>query len=175
MIHLRRAEPGDVALLKYWDEKPHVIAATGNDCTAHDADDRFDWSFEIARDLPWRKFLIGEDEGRPVGVIQIIDPAEEETYYWGECEPDLKAIDIWIGEESDLGQGFGSQMMRLALKHCFSGPQVKAVLIDPMAWNVRAHRFYERHGFRFVERRMFGPDDCHVMRISRADWLGSSR
>jgi aminoglycoside 6'-N-acetyltransferase len=35
-------------------------------------------------------------------MIQIIDPAQEETHYWGDVEAELRAIDIWIGEESDL-------------------------------------------------------------------------
>jgi aminoglycoside 6'-N-acetyltransferase len=41
------------------------------------------------------------------------------------------------------------------------------VLIDPLAGNVGAHRFYERLGFRFVERRRFGTDDGFVYRLDR--------
>jgi aminoglycoside 6'-N-acetyltransferase len=44
------------------------------------------------------------------------------------------------------------------------------VLIDPLASNTRAHRFYERLGFEFVERRRFGADDCFVYRLPRAAW-----
>jgi aminoglycoside 6'-N-acetyltransferase len=40
-------------------------------------------------------------------------------------------------------------------------------VIDPLASNVRAIRFYERLGFRAIERRMFGADDCLVMRLER--------
>ncbi len=58
-------------------------------------------------------------------------------------------------------------MMRLALERCFADPQVSAVLIDPLASNTRAHRFYERLGFRFVERRRFGADECFVYRLDR--------
>ncbi len=42
----------------------------------------------------------------------------------------------------------------------------------PLAANVRAHRFYERLGFRFVERRRFGQDECLVYRLDRADYEG---
>lgn len=42
------------------------------------------------------------------------------------------------------------------------------MLIDPLASNERSHRFYERLGFRFVERRSFGEDDCFVYRLERA-------
>jgi aminoglycoside 6'-N-acetyltransferase len=61
-------------------------------------------------------------------------------------------------------------MMRLALDRCFAEPAVSAVLVDPLAANVRAHRLYERLGFRFVERRRFGADDCCVYRLERSDY-----
>ncbi len=60
--------------------------------------------------------------------------------------------------------------MQLALARCFADPTVTAVLIDPLADNTRAHRFYERMGFRFVERRRFNDDDCFVYRLNRTGW-----
>jgi aminoglycoside 6'-N-acetyltransferase len=159
-MRLRPARPSDLDLLLYWDSKPHVIAATGDDGP-------FDWESELPRKPEWRELLIAEAEGRPIGVLQIIDPAEEETHYWGEVAPDLRAIDIWIGEETDLGRGYGTTMMRLALERCFAEASVSAVLIDPLASNERAHRFYERLGFERIERRRFGPDDCYVYRLDR--------
>ncbi len=61
-------------------------------------------------------------------------------------------------------------MMRLALERCFADAAVTAVLVDPLAANERAHRFYERFGFKRIERRIFGEDDCFVYRLARADW-----
>ncbi|HEX2429382.1 MAG TPA: GNAT family N-acetyltransferase [Aestuariivirgaceae bacterium] len=162
-MRLRKATPADLSRLRYWDSKAHVIAATG-------ADDSYDWASELPRDVPWREFLIAEIEGVPIGIVQVIDPADEESHYWGEIERNLRAIDIWIGEEADLGRGYGTQMMALALDRCFADPAVKAVLIDPLASNIRAHRFYERLGFVVVERRTFGSDDCLVCRLTREDW-----
>jgi RimJ/RimL family protein N-acetyltransferase len=73
--------------------------------------------------------------GRPIGFVQIIDPAREESHYWGDCEPNLRAIDIWIGEADCLNKGYGTQMMRLAIERCFADPSVTAILIDPLASN----------------------------------------
>jgi aminoglycoside 6'-N-acetyltransferase len=162
-MHLRAARPSDLDLLLFWDSKPHVIAATGDDGS-------FDWESELPRRPEWRELLIAEAEGRPIGALQIIDPASEETHYWGEVEANLRAIDIWIGEEADLGRGYGTQMMRLALERCFAEASVSAVLIDPLASNERAHRFYERLGFKRIEQRRFGPDDCYVYRLDRRAW-----
>ncbi len=134
---------------------------------ASDPNDDWGWETELARAPDWREQLIAEVDGRPVGFVQIIDPAREESRYWGDAPAGLRAIDLWIGSEADLGKGFGTQMMRLALERCFADPQVSAVLIDPLASNTRAHRFYERLGFRFVERRRFGADECFVYRLDR--------
>ena len=155
-------------MIEYWDTKPHVLAATGND-------DEDDWGTELSLDADWLEVLVAEVDGRPVGLLQIIDPLEEETHYWGDVEANLRAIDIWIGEEADLGRGYGSEMMRLALDRCFSEPQVTAVLIDPLATNTRAHRFYERLGFQYVGAQRFGEDDCIVYRLPRDAWCRAKK
>ncbi|GAB2768368.1 GNAT family N-acetyltransferase [Rhabdobacter roseus] len=165
-ITLRPATPDDLEVLRHWDEQPHSIQA--------DPDDDWEWEKELPRNPPWREQLIAELNGRPLGFIQIIDPAEEETHYWGEVPTNLRAIDIWIGEAEDLGQGYGTVMMQLALARCFADEHVTAVLIDPLESNTRAHRFYERLGFEFVEKRTFDEDDCLVYRLDRRTWEAHS-
>jgi aminoglycoside 6'-N-acetyltransferase len=64
-------------------------------------------------------------------------------------------------------------MMRLALDRCFADARVTAVVIDPLASNVRAHRFYARLGFKPIGRRTFGADDCLVHELTRRDWLAA--
>jgi aminoglycoside 6'-N-acetyltransferase len=158
-VRLRSANLNDLDLLRRWDEQPHVVAS--------DPNDDWNWEVELARNPPWREQLIGEVDGRPVGFIQIIDPATEEAHYWGDVPADLRAIDIWIGDADDLNRGYGTAMMKLAIARCFSVPEVSAILIDPLASNTAAHRFYERLGFQFVERRQFGGDHCFVYRLER--------
>ena len=82
--------------------------------------------------------------------------------------------DIWIGEESDLGRGYGTQIMKLAIKRCFADPAVAAVLVDPLDSNTRAHRFYERLGFEYVVQRCFGEDSCFVYRLARPQTAAAS-
>lgn len=173
---LRKATLKDVALLQYWDTKPHVQWATGEDGETRvkpDPDEE-DWPGTIAQNADWQDILIAEETGRPIGVIQIIDPHLEETHYWGACAPNQRAIDIWIGEETDLGRGYGTQMMGLAIQRCFAPPEVTAILIDPLLRNKKAIRFYRRLGFADVEERWFEGDHCLVMQLARADWERTS-
>ncbi len=164
-MKLRNATTQDILLLKHWDTKAHVMAASGEG-------DSFDWENEIPRKVSWRRILMAENEEGVIGVIIIIDPKEEETHYWGNIESDLLALDIWIGEEEHLHKGYGTQMMNLALDECFQNPHVRAVLVDPLVSNTKALKFYERLGFTRVDRRMFGSDDCFVYRLEKETWRG---
>lgn len=160
-VTLRTARPEDVPVLEHWDSKPHVIACTGSDDVA-------DWHAELEQQNTGRlQILIAEQDGRPIGVLQIIDPDREVTRYWGDIGPGFRAIDIWIGEEADLGQGYGTRMMKLAHEICFMHDDVKAIILDPLVSNQQAHRFYERLGYRRIERRQFGEDDCYVYQLDR--------
>lgn len=162
-VTLRAAMVADIPFLEYWDTKPHVIYCSG-------ANDTTDWAVELERRPDWLEIMIGCDSDRPIGVVQIIDPAKEESHYWGDVAAGLRAIDIWIGEEDDLGRGFGTLMMEQAIDRCFSGADVAGILIDPLASNTAAHRFYERLGFTFIERRRFDDDDCFVYKYTRDKW-----
>jgi aminoglycoside 6'-N-acetyltransferase len=162
VLELRSAEPSDVSLLRLWDAQPHLLASKGNE--------DWEWDKELHRTPKWREQLIAEMDGRPIGFVQIIDPAQEETQYWGNVPENLRAIDIWIGNEGNLGKGYGSQMMRLALEKCFAHPRITGVLVDPLINNPRAHRFYEKHGFLAVGPRWFGVDHCLVYRLERTTW-----
>ncbi|MGB3587933.1 MAG: GNAT family N-acetyltransferase [Tunicatimonas sp.] len=162
-ITLRPASIDDLSLLLHWDQQQHVKASD-------DEDDNWNWEYELQRFPKWREQLMAELDGRPIGCVQIIDPAEEETHYWGDVEANLRALDIWIGEAEDLGKGYGTIMMKLVLERCFQDKNVTAVLIDPLEPNRRAIRFYERIGFQFVERRSFDGSHCLVYKIGRADW-----
>lgn len=168
-ITLRTATIDDLAILEKWEKEPHVMASG--------IEDDWHWDVELQRNPVWREQLIaevgGKPHGRPIGMVQIIDPLLEDTHYWGDCEPNLRAIDIWIGERDALGKGYGTVMMRLAMERCFANPAITAIIIDPLESNVRAQRFYERLGFRFVEKRRFDEDDCVVMRITREDFWGT--
>lgn len=161
-VTLRPAGLADADLLRHWDTQPHVLAS--------DPNDDWEWETELGRSHDWRDQLIGEVDGRPVGFLQIIDPAREDSHYWGDVPENRRAIDVWIGEADDLGKGYGTQMMVLGLERCFAPPSVVAVLVDPLASNVRAHRFYERFGFRFLERRTFGSDECMVLALDRTEY-----
>lgn len=156
---LRPATRDDLAVLQRWARQPHVIAAGAGD---------WDWEAELGHPPPGCEHWIAERESRAVGFVQILDPARDASRYWGDVPPGLRAIDLWVGEASDLGHGLGTTMMRAALARCFALVEVDAVLVDPLATNTRVRPFYERLGFEPLGRRMLGGDECLVYRLVRA-------
>jgi aminoglycoside 6'-N-acetyltransferase len=111
-IHLRPATIDDLPLLLKWDEEPHVIES--------DPNDDWQWETELLRSPEWREQLVAEINERPIGFVQIIDPALEEDHYWGDVPNNLRAIDIWLGNAEDLGKGYGTEIMKQAINICFS-------------------------------------------------------
>ena len=115
-IVLRPVTMDDVPLLDRWDLEPHVISASSDDPDAQKAFGDIYWPNELAMQDEFYRYFIAELDGRPIGAMQIIDPHNETTHYWGEVEPNLRAVDIWIGDAADHGHGYGETMMRLAMQ-----------------------------------------------------------
>ena len=170
-VVLRPAKVADAPLLDSWDREPHVIACSSDTPGLAVAFDGIVWAEELAAASDLSFHLIAEVDGRPIGAMQIIDPHLEPTHYWGEIEPNLRAMDIWIGPADALNRGYGTQMMTQAITDAFAEPKVTAIVIDPLNTNTRAHRFYRRLGFVEVGRQVFNDaDDCLVMRLERTVW-----
>jgi aminoglycoside 6'-N-acetyltransferase len=169
-VTLRRATVDDAVWLDLWDHDPDVIACSTDDPAATVAFANTDWAEELGAQDQHSRYFIAEVDGRPIGAMQICDPHLESSHYWGEIAPNLRAIDIWIGAPADRGKGYGATMMRLALERCFADARVTAIVVDPLASNEAAHRFYRRLGFEPVGRRTFGRDDCLVQRLEREVW-----
>jgi aminoglycoside 6'-N-acetyltransferase len=174
-VTLRPATVADAAALAAWDLEPHVIACSSDDPLAEVAFDGTDWTDELSSSAYQLTYVIAEVEGQPVGVMAVCDPHTEPSHYWGESEPGLRAIDTWIGPPEWLGRGVGTVMMTGMIDRCFAEPGVKAIVIDPLASNTAAIRFYQRLGFVPEGRRMFDEDDCLVHRLERQVWEARAR
>jgi aminoglycoside 6'-N-acetyltransferase len=174
VLAIRVATLADVPMLNVWDRDPEVIACASDDPEAEKAFLDAHWPDEIAANSDVSCYYMAELDGRPIGAMQVIDPHQEPTHYWGEIEPNLRAVDIWIGDAGDRNKGYGARMMSAVIDTCFDDPAVAAIVIDPLNSNADAHRFYQRLGFKPVGRRLFGEDDCLVHRLERANWRQGS-
>lgn len=173
-LRLRRATQADATVLARWDLDPDVIGATTDAADAAVAFGDHHWPDELAAQSELSYYLIAELDGRPIGAMQVCDPHLEPTHYWGDIEPDLRAVDVWIGAAADRCQGHGRRMMQLAHAQCFADPRVVAIVIDPLVSNTRAITFYQRLGYAPVGPRHFDDDHCLVMRLPREVWAAGA-
>jgi aminoglycoside 6'-N-acetyltransferase len=172
VIRLRPATLADAPVMQAWNHDPGVIAATTDDPDETEAFGGVDWKDELQGQSDVQRYYIAEIAGRPIGAMQIMDPHLEPSHYWGDVAPNQRAVDIWIGSAGDRGKGYGEEMMRQAMALCFADPKVTTIIIDPLASNTRAHKFYRRLGFTVVGRRLFGEEDeCLVHELTRETWL----
>jgi aminoglycoside 6'-N-acetyltransferase len=173
----RPARMSDREVLELWDLQPDVIAASSDNRDLEKAfGDEHDWTHELSMQSDVYQYYVVELDGRPIGAMQVIDPHLEPTHYWGDVEPNLRALDIWIGDPADRGLGLGEMMMWGMIDECFEDPDVTAILIDPLNSNTRAHKFYQRLGFKPQRRQVFNDeDDCLVHKLTRADWLARNQ
>ncbi|WLQ35379.1 GNAT family protein [Streptomyces castrisilvae] len=83
-------------------------------------------------------------DGRPIGTADYrdIDP------FAGEA-----TVGIVIGERSHWGGGYGSEALRLLLKHLFGACRVRRVELDTWSGNERAMRAFRGAGFVEEGRR----------------------
>jgi RimJ/RimL family protein N-acetyltransferase len=91
--------------------------------------------------------------GEPIGYLQWYLLKDEPGYILdGEDPTDAAALDLFLGEESAIGRGYGTILLRKALRELiFADPAVRRCYIDPVPDNTRAIRVYEKVGFRYIK------------------------
>ena len=112
-------------------------------------------------------FVVTDDAGTPVGFFRYsVNTANDEGF--------LASV---IVDARLRGQGYGRQMLRLALRYAFEMTGAKLVQLYVFGANTAARRCYERVGFagQSVEKGAFVYRDevwdrCH-MTITRADFI----
>lgn len=100
---------------------------------------------------PMHAFIMCVD-GVEVGYIQYYnayDFPREQGYELKGLPSSLASIDVFIGEESYIGKGYGLLLMEAFLnEHVFKF--FNAVFVDPETANLQAIRAYEKVGFHQV-------------------------
>ena len=100
---LRPATPGDVQALRRWDQQPHVIASNPYD--------DWGWETELNRSPDWRQSLIAEIDGRPIGFLEIIDAAQEDSRYWGDVPSVCGRLTYGSGKHAIWARAMGQRQV----------------------------------------------------------------
>ncbi len=100
-------------------------------------------------------FLILADD-KPIGFIQYWDihardliEKDKQDYFTGSA-PGTYGIDLFIGEKSYLGKGYGTEILRHFTELLFEKYGAKRLVVDPSLENKQAIHCYEKAGFKFA-------------------------
>ena len=102
---------------------------------------------------------------RPLGYLQAyrVDP-ESEYGPWRSPQGETWGIDLLLGEAADTGQGYGPQVIAAFLAFWKGArPELRRVLIDPDARNIRAIRAYRKVGFSGVREVLRPPVTLQIL------------
>lgn len=155
MMDFRLLRSGDVPMLHAWLARPHVAEWWGAQGTVEAlAAEYAECMVPGARNQAYIVHL----DGTPLGFIQSYTVMGSGDGWWpGETDPGARGIDQFLADETRLGQGLGTAMVRAFVDRLLADPAVTTVQTDPDPRNGRAIRCYEKAGFRRV-REVETPD-----------------
>ena len=144
-LYIRPLEEGDKYTLARWLSDPEVL------------------EFYEGRDRPFtlemveEKFLgdrsvmscLVEYEGNDIGYLQYYQLDEETMIRYGYTNLDevIYGTDQFIGEAAYWNRGVGTQLIRAVVEYLLKREGVHRLVMDPMTWNTRAIRCYEKCGY----------------------------
>ena len=105
------------------------------------------WLAVAAADASIERYAIVDDQARVVGVLGLIDVAENGS----------PMLSIFLGADY-VGRGLGSDAVRTLLCYAFGERHFRSVRLYVAAANPRARAVYEKCGFH-VTGRHYRPDD----------------
>jgi diamine N-acetyltransferase len=172
-IRLRAAEKADIPLFLSWINDEEV--------TEHLF---FTMPFSQFEEEQWYDSMMQNPVSEHALVIEVEDPDSEGNFLAiGTCQ--FRNVDwrnrsaelgILIGEKSYWNQGYGTETMRLLLKHGFNTQNFHRIWLQVIERNRRGIRAYEKAGFSYEGkfRQAHYQNGCyydlHLMSVLKPEW-----
>ena len=172
-IRRMRDDPADYALMVRWRNEPHVAEwwNTDDDPTPTTLERVTQKYGPRTEDASWVMSCIITVDDRPIGYMQFYPWSAEADEAREMGIPDLDGsfgLDILIGEPDMIGRGVGSRTVALVAGYLFEKRGATSVALLTPVGNGRAHRAYEKAGFR-KEKQTLDTDVVNGRR--RMSWL----
>jgi aminoglycoside 6'-N-acetyltransferase len=139
LVHFTPVTEAHRDLLRSWLSTPHAQAWWGNP----DDELKLIYAIEDGEHEPF----IAEVNGEPIAYIQAWWPTQHPDYPWQHgMDKTTRGIDITIGPEAALGQGYGTLIIKAFAARLFAEGAPR-LIIDPDKTNDRAIACYMKAGF----------------------------
>ena len=173
-IRLRAAEREDITVFLGWINDEEIT-------------DNLELIFPISRteEEQWYADMLSKPAAEHVMVIEIKPPMQEDAFIpIGTCQifnfdwrNRSAEIGIMIGEKAFWDQGYGTESMKLLLKHGFNTLNLHRIWLQVFANNKRAIHVYEKVGFKHegIFRQAYYKHgsyvDIQLMSVLKHEWL----
>lgn len=167
-IDFRPAQVTDLPMLRAWIAQPHWQDWWG----APDLEMSYIDNMLAGRDTT--EPYIAQMDGRDFGYIQcwflhdhlvgdhLLEPWLSEAPWMVDLPHDAVGVDLAIGDEADLGQGFGTAILTAFVEKLHQKGH-KTILIDPKIGNIRAVSAYKKAGFAAIPAFLGKTGDVFLM------------
>ncbi|MGR3763344.1 tetratricopeptide repeat protein [Rossellomorea sp. NS-SX7] len=93
-------------------------------------------------------------KGKGIGYLQYypIDEEERNKYGYGPSDEVIYGTDQFIGEPDYWNQGLGTSIINSVKGYLIDTAGVDRLVMDPMIWNERAIKCYEKCGYKKIKR-----------------------
>jgi aminoglycoside 6'-N-acetyltransferase len=168
-----RDDPDDYMAFVRWRNEPHVAEwwTTDDDPTPTTLDRVVENYGPRAEDGSWVTGCIITVDDRSIGYTQFYpwSGADEEAREMGiPSDEGSYGLDIFIGDPDMVDRGVGTRAVALLSRHLFQELDATVVALLTPLGNERAHRAYEKAGFRKVRQTL---DTDVVNGERRMSWL----
>lgn len=161
LITFKALQQKDHELLKSWFDKPHIKKwwyLTNEELKQEYNSDTIEEVFPF----------IVEIKNRRVAFIQYYYANKAGEGWWpDETENGTVGIDLFIAEENNLNQGWGSMILREFICKIFDNPLHTKIILDVNPKNYQAIRCYEKVGFKWVKKLMTPDGLANMMELKR--------
>ncbi len=176
-VRFRKLKLEDLQLMHKWLNEPHVHDWYDKDKqnTLEEIANRY--APKIKEEKPTDCYIVLYED-KPVGYIQTykVNDWPEFGDYVG-VDDNTASIDLFIGDSSYMGKGFGSLMLKRFLnKIVFANEKITTCIIGPEPKNTRAIKAYEKVGFKYVKTVQIPEesDPTYIMEITKPSNLPNS-
>ncbi|MDP6667694.1 MAG: GNAT family N-acetyltransferase [Dehalococcoidia bacterium] len=120
---------------------------------------------DITYPTPWSvRLAIDTLDGRHIGNCMYYDINTDKS----QCE-----LGIMIGNRNYWSRGYGTDVVKTALKHIFTATELERVYLHTLTDNLRAQKSFTKAGFKTVREIKRDGYEFVYMETVRSEWLAA--
>ncbi|MBP1040417.1 GNAT family N-acetyltransferase [Vagococcus sp. BWB3-3] len=151
-ITLRPFKDEDMPMLAIWLEKQHIRKWYQNP---------EDWLLEVTErnnTYAWLHHFIVMNEAIAIGFCQYYDcydARELETWYTVHEPGETFSIDYLIGNEWDIGKGYGKEIVRLLTERIANQEKGQRIVVQPEKENTASNKVLEWNNYVYDDEKKY--------------------